>query len=178
MRVFRADCYKKMPWKNGLGVSTELFIYPKNSTITDLNFVWRLSSADLPPSSRFSFFAGYKRYLSLIRGDSMSLNSANISKYLVNCFSGDEEIECKVTGDKCQDIGLIYNPQKVTPDFKIVSTQTVLENSAIVVCLNESIGVNDSTLVFLDSAIADKSTAVKASIKNPALIIYGLAIDF
>src|SRR4051812_9694313 len=61
-----------MPWKNGLGATTELAVYPAGADLD--GFTWRLSIADLGASGPFSTFAGYDRILVQIEGAPMTLS--------------------------------------------------------------------------------------------------------
>jgi environmental stress-induced protein Ves len=60
-----------MPWKNGLGTTTELAVDPKGAGIDA--FAWRVSIADLGASGPFSRFPGYDRILVQIEGEPMTL---------------------------------------------------------------------------------------------------------
>jgi len=62
--------FKTIPWKNGLGVTTELAISEKS---TLANFSWRLSIATVTEDGFFSNFSGYDRNLVLIKGDGITL---------------------------------------------------------------------------------------------------------
>ncbi len=71
-RLLRPASYRVMPWKNGLGTTTEIAVHPPGSAIDD--FTWRLSIADLGASGPFSTFAGYDRLLVQIEGAPMTLS--------------------------------------------------------------------------------------------------------
>ncbi len=62
--------FNTIPWKNGLGHTTELAI--SNSGNLD-NFDWRLSIATVANDGEFSNFAGYQRHLVLIEGEGLNL---------------------------------------------------------------------------------------------------------
>jgi len=55
-----------MPWKNGLGVTTEILIEPSNATLG--NFEWRLSMARIDAAGPFSSFPNIDRLLVVLEG--------------------------------------------------------------------------------------------------------------
>ena len=55
-----------MPWKNGLGVTTEILIEPSDATIG--NFDWRLSMARIDADGPFSSFPNIDRLLLVLEG--------------------------------------------------------------------------------------------------------------
>lgn len=71
IRHLRPADYRVMPWKNGLGTTTEIAVHPPGAGLDD--FVWRLSLADLAASGPFSTFAGVERVLLQIEGEPMEL---------------------------------------------------------------------------------------------------------
>jgi len=64
--------YRVMPWKNGLGTTTEIAIDPPGAGLDA--FTWRVSIADLQVSGPFSAFAGHDRLLVQIEGEPMTLS--------------------------------------------------------------------------------------------------------
>lgn len=69
-RVLRPSDYKRMPWKNGRGTTTELAIHPAGA---EHDFDWRISIADIASNGPFSTFAGYDRVIGLLEGVGMEL---------------------------------------------------------------------------------------------------------
>lgn len=62
------------PWKNGLGVTTQLAIHPDDATADA--FEWRVSIAQVERSTRFSVFEGIERSLAVLQGE-LTLIRAN-----------------------------------------------------------------------------------------------------
>ncbi|HOO88381.1 MAG TPA: HutD family protein, partial [Synergistales bacterium] len=75
MRVIRRTPpdYRTMPWKNGGGITHEMFIYPEDATLQEEEFLWRLSSANVGESGPFSTFPGYDRVLFFLSGNALDL---------------------------------------------------------------------------------------------------------
>ncbi len=69
---FTRSAYKVMPWKNGAGSTTELFISPRGASVQS-GFDWRISLARVPASGPFSSFPGYHRTIMLLQGEPMRL---------------------------------------------------------------------------------------------------------
>ncbi|WP_019029269.1 HutD/Ves family protein [Colwellia piezophila] len=72
--IFSAAKFKTIPWKNGLGHTTELAI-SDGGNLDD--FDWRLSIASVVNDGDFSNFAGYQRNLILIEGNGLILDHRN-----------------------------------------------------------------------------------------------------
>jgi environmental stress-induced protein Ves len=72
LRRLRPTDYRVMPWKNGLGTTTEIAVHPEGAGLDA--FTWRLSVADLVASGPFSAFAGYDRTIVQIEGAPMTLS--------------------------------------------------------------------------------------------------------
>ncbi|KAJ3074946.1 hypothetical protein HDU98_009721 [Podochytrium sp. JEL0797] len=53
------ESYEKMMWKNGLGSTDEIAIFPKNVDFNKGEFVWRFSLTEVRDACSFSVFPGY-----------------------------------------------------------------------------------------------------------------------
>jgi uncharacterized protein len=71
MRVLRAAAHRRMPWKNGGGVTTEIAVFPEAAGLED--FEWRLSMATVASDGPFSLFAGVDRTLAVLEGEGIRL---------------------------------------------------------------------------------------------------------
>lgn len=65
--VTRFALLEPMPWKNGLGTTTQLAIYPPDATLAD--FAWRVSIARLDADAPFSQFEDVDRCLAVLKGE-------------------------------------------------------------------------------------------------------------
>src|SRR3954470_15521560 len=72
MRILRAADHKVMPWKNGLGATTEIAISPERDGLGD--FAWRVSMAQVANDGPFSSFPGIDRTLLVLAGCGMMLD--------------------------------------------------------------------------------------------------------
>ena len=72
MRLLRAANHRRMPWKNGGGVTTEIAVFPEGAGLDD--FEWRLSMATVASDGPFSLFAGVDRTLAVLDGEGIVLS--------------------------------------------------------------------------------------------------------
>jgi environmental stress-induced protein Ves len=80
----RPSDYRVMPWKNGLGTTTEIAVDPPGARIDD--FTWRISVADLGASGPFSSFPGLDRLLVQIEGAPMTLAHEGRGEHRLRLF--------------------------------------------------------------------------------------------
>lgn len=85
LHYLRSGDYRVMPWKNGLGATTEIAVHPPGSGLDA--FIWRLSIADLQASGPFSTFTGYDRILVQIEGAPMTLSHAGHGEHRLSLLS-------------------------------------------------------------------------------------------
>lgn len=74
MKLIPADAMRRMPWKNGGGITTEIAIAPSGATLD--NFDWRISTAQVDAAGPFSRFAGIDRTLAVIAGGRLTMHRA------------------------------------------------------------------------------------------------------
>jgi environmental stress-induced protein Ves len=75
MRHLKAGEHRVMPWKNGLGSTTEIAVFPPGASVEI--FGWRVSAADVAANGPFSGFPGIDRTLSILEGDGLMLFVGN-----------------------------------------------------------------------------------------------------
>ncbi len=63
--IHRQPTYRVMPWKNGLGVTSEIVRFPKDS---GRDLIWRVSIASVAGKGAFSLFPGCDRILMPLDG--------------------------------------------------------------------------------------------------------------
>ncbi len=100
-----------MPWKNGGGITSELF---KDTFEGDFNL--RLSVARVEQDGDFSFFPGLKRHLLILEGGGICLQLESNKIVLTQetesfAFSGDEFIHCSLLKGPVLDFNIMINPE-------------------------------------------------------------------
>ena len=71
----RAQEYRRMPWKNGGGETTEIAVFPPDADLA--GFGWRVSMATVASDGPFSIFDGIDRTLLILEGAGMALTIAD-----------------------------------------------------------------------------------------------------
>ncbi|MBN8943415.1 MAG: HutD family protein [Rhizobiales bacterium] len=74
MHVIRSRDYRRMPWKNGGGETTEIIVQPTGASLDD--FDWRVSMARVGSSGPFSAFPSVDRTLCILSGRGIDLTIA------------------------------------------------------------------------------------------------------
>lgn len=124
--VISPENFKTIPWKNGLGETTELAI---NEHGTLERFDWRLSIASVVEDGIFSDFSDYDRNLILIEGNGICLTHDQstidnlVKKLDVASFVG----ACKTFGSlidgAIKDFNIITNQKTMTPNVQCFTEQ-------------------------------------------------------
>ena len=111
--------YISMPWKNNAGTTAEIARDEDQEP-----YRWRLSLAPVVAAGPFSKFPGYRRFLSIVEGKSLLLKGPAGEKKLlpgdVHHFSGEEVTEASLPDGPVKDIGLIYRPERVKAEMKVI----------------------------------------------------------
>ena len=107
MRIIRPSEYRAMPWKNGGGVTTEIFASPPSG-----EFDWRVSIATVNADGAFSTFTGYERHIMTLSGEGMALDIAGRGKFTLEplqpfSFSGEARVHGSLLHGAVLDFNLI-----------------------------------------------------------------------
>lgn len=107
MRVIRPVEYRAMPWRNGGGVTTEIYASPPLGV-----FDWRVSIATVNADGPFSTFAGYERHIMTLSGEGMVLDIEERGKFTLKpfepfSFSGDAQVNGSLLQGAVLDFNLM-----------------------------------------------------------------------
>lgn len=72
--ILRAESYRRTPWKNGGGATSEIAVSPEGADFDE--FDWRVSMATVTNDGPFSTFPGVDRTLSILEGEGIILDIA------------------------------------------------------------------------------------------------------
>ena len=175
--------FKKMPWKNGQGTTTQILIHPENSVFEKNNFIYRLSSASVNSDGYFSNFSGMTRVLVPIKGAGFSLNGHIYEKFEVAHFSGEVETHCQLLKGPVADLGLIYDATKVKVHPRIIHVKSDLKfnldaNSFyFITVLQESVVVGDQVLKELETVQFQNEETCHLQVKKGAIALL-VKMDF
>lgn len=182
-RITPAD-HLIMPWKNGLGFTREIAIDPKDASMSDAGFRWRLSIATVDQSGPFSSFPGIDRTIMVIDGNGMELTVAGQAPHLLDrcfvpfSFPGDAATECKLIDGPIRDFNLMVNRKLLAARCETREIEEPAEVRiqraifiAHVLAGEIAVSFGDATVNCGagDTAIADASGASAALQLNPAL---------
>ncbi|OYU85948.1 MAG: HutD-family protein [Bradyrhizobiaceae bacterium PARB1] len=172
MKILRAADYKTMPWKNGMGSTTEIAIHPADAKLDD--FDWRISMAQVASDGPFSSFAGIDRTLLVLEGNGIDLSvagrpPARIDRETIHSFPGDQPTSARLVDGAIVDLNVMSRRKTVRHDVKriklaqrldfTVSTQTIF------VVEQGQLEIVDQTT----TALLGERDAIIASRTTPAL---------
>jgi hypothetical protein len=109
-RLLGPGDFRRMPWKNGRGRTTEIAAHPPRSALD--GFDWRVSVAEIARDGPFSHFEGVDRIIVLIGGSSMRLEGPAHevelrADYTPYAFRGEDPIECKLLDGPVRDFNVM-----------------------------------------------------------------------
>ncbi|PGH58015.1 hypothetical protein CRT60_08640 [Azospirillum palustre] len=117
-RLSPAD-HRRVPWKNGGGVTTELAVEPSGDGRPDGRpdgcFVWRVSIADVVEPGPFSAFPGYDRLIAVVEGEGMRLSvdgAPPVERRRLDpafAFPGEAAVWCEPTAGPIRDVNLMLD---------------------------------------------------------------------
>jgi environmental stress-induced protein Ves len=96
-RLLTPADYRRMPWRNGAGRTTEIAAWPPGAALDA--FDWRVSIADVAKDGPFSRYAGIDRTIVVIAGAGMHLYGDGDGVLLAPlaepyAFRGDDAVGC------------------------------------------------------------------------------------
>lgn len=113
MRIVRAADYRKMPWKNGGGVTREVALAPAPASLSDAPFLWRISLATIRASGPFSPFPGIDRTIVALSGNSINLWADGHHAACLDAlgepfaFPGEAEIDARIDEGETTDLNIM-----------------------------------------------------------------------
>ncbi|KAA0596517.1 environmental stress-induced protein Ves [Azospirillum lipoferum] len=125
-RLTPAD-HRRVPWKNGGGVTTELAVEPA----ADGRFVWRVSIADVVEPGPFSAFPGYDRLIAVVEGEGMRLSvdgEPPVERRRLDpafAFPGEAPVWCEPIAGPIRDVNLILDRASATGVLTLLAGLTV-----------------------------------------------------
>ena len=111
-----ASARAAVPWKNGGGITREVARDVQSGS--DGTFRWRVSIAEVSKEGPFSRFPGYRRIISVIRGQGMELREAGrgatvLQPFHPYAFDGDADVYGALPSGPVSDLNVIFQPRAV-----------------------------------------------------------------
>lgn len=179
-RHLRAQDARIVPWRNGRGVTRELWVSPSTATIERLDFSWRVSLAGVTEDGPFSRFPGLERWLVLTRGAGLRLfHGANSSARELCCgqpyrFSGALRTRAELIEGPVEDFNLIFRPEHwdVQVDWLASGEHSILPNSAqcFAHCAAGEAQLAQQRLSAGESLFAERAGPTRVKVENGAMI--------
>ncbi len=109
------------PWKNGVGETKQIFIYPPTADfVKGESFLLRVSSAHVLANGEWSKFPGYTRHLMVLEGRGVQLAHEGggqtdvLNRFEMKSFSGDLETRARLVAGSILDLNVIHDTARVT----------------------------------------------------------------
>jgi environmental stress-induced protein Ves len=170
MQVLRSEQHRRMPWRNGGGVTYEVASSPAGTELAD--FDWRISIAEVEAGGPFSAFPDIDRTIILIEGEWMALTvDGRRHRFGIRdpfSFDGGSETLCEVPS-RSRDLNVMTRRGRATAAVAVVEadssdggavTGAVAGAETVFVCLTPSVVLTaaDGTEVELNALDAALTT--------------------
>lgn len=136
LTLLPSSSYRVMPWKNGGGTTTELYIYPPDSSF-EKPFIWRTSLAQIKGSGPFSLFPAYDRIIVQLAGPPMHLlhpssgDRRKLIPFEPYSFSGDWETSVEIEGGPALDFNLMVERSGPRAEVEVFTLAEGQEYAAV-----------------------------------------------
>ena len=144
--IIEPSQFTSMPWRNGLGSTTELI--RRDLTGGD-GFAWRLSMASVVEDGPFSNFTGYDRTLVLLKGAGMTLSYDNSD---VHSDTLDKPLQMAQFDGGCATHARLHCG--AIEDFNIMTRSSVCCVQTTCGCSENPVSINTSAETLLVFAAA------------------------
>jgi environmental stress-induced protein Ves len=191
MQLLPAAAHRRMPWKNGGGMTTEIAVFPPGAGLDD--FAWRISMARVESDGPFSLFPGIDRTLMLLDGEGLHLSVGGrgvhhlARSYEIAAFPADVAASARLDAGPITDLNVMTRRGACQAEVKLVEVSGELrlapaEGVAVLVVEGEGLTLeSDGEAVALgrrDAVIvAAGETAVVRALRpcNAVIIVIGVA---
>ena len=113
VRRLQASEARRLPWKNGRGVTREIALGPDGAGFERGDFDWRVSAARVEEPGPFSAFAGFDRTLVVTEGAGLILEHGEaaprtrVRRMEPYRFSGDWPTRCELVAGAVADFNVL-----------------------------------------------------------------------
>ncbi len=135
--VVRAEDVRRVPWRNGRGVTEEIAVGQAGNagpvgaagaSFERGDFAWRVSRAAVTESGPFSAFPGIDRVIVVTEGDGLALSHgdaappARIGRFERYRFSGEWPTSADLVGGPVRDFNVLTRRDAVRAEVKVIAT--------------------------------------------------------
>lgn len=117
---------RRVPWKNGRGVTDELLVWPPGASLQRGDFEWRLARAGVSEAGPFSEFPGFERVLLVTSGEGLLLRPAAAAAPMRALplrpvrFAGEGATSAELLGGPVTDLNLLLRRGVVRGDVDVL----------------------------------------------------------
>lgn len=146
---YKTSDYQETSWSGGR--TTQLYLFPAQSSYGERNFQFRLSTASMDTEqSTFTSLPSYHRILlsldqTIVLQDMSSEEQVTLAPYHIHRFEGEQSIQCV---GKAQDFNIIFD-DSIQADLQVMD-----ENKWVVECEGDFIGFNVGILGWMVTMFA------------------------
>ena len=153
MSIIRLRDCPAVPWKNGMGCTRELAVYPMGASMED--FVWRVSVAEVDSAAPFSAFDGVDRYIALLEGAGFTMtlddgrSHALTTPFAPFAFAGESKVTIALRGGATRDLNLMLRRSKARGElvtWEDPGRQVVDDAVALIYCARGHVDTSDGRM--------------------------------
>jgi environmental stress-induced protein Ves len=170
--------YVIMPWANGMGVTTELFVVKHQSGVK-----WRISRASVTQEGDFSLFPGLDRNLTVISGPGFEIEGRGLhlhaKPFMPVSFRGDVAVRATNVFARSDDLNVMtarFLPSAEVWVFKGRATIPAHETLALFAMCTTTVQIGDEAEVTLQShdlLVTDQAVTCDATERVVAIRLFG-----
>jgi environmental stress-induced protein Ves len=174
--IVRAQDCPPQPWKNGLGTTREIAVYPSVASSDD--FLWRVSIAEVDSAAPFSSFPGIDRHIALLDGAgfTMTLDDGRIhaltTPFAPFAFAGEAKVAVTLTDGPTRDFNLMVRRAQARGEVKVWQQSGSYPLDPAIVLVYAVLGEIDTdagTLRAGDAWLAGAPAAGRVTLRDGAL---------
>ncbi len=191
IQILKKTDYKRLTWKNGLGHTDEVAIFPEGSDLRKGDFLWRISTARIEQPSPFSIFPNHDRILVILSGSGVRLSHifsegeppdlVDISPLEPYDFPGDITSHCDLISGPVNDLSVFIKKGVVEALVDIGSTWNLSGrwNFALVAkgeytFQGKTLATGDTAFLELENPMQDYSGSIEKKTPDALLISISL----
>jgi environmental stress-induced protein Ves len=174
-RILRAAEATLQPWKNGLGLTRELALYPPGSNADD--FLWRCSVAEVVGDAPFSRFDGIDRQIVLLEGAGFEMTLDHEQTYALRqplqpfAFAGEAQVSVALIDGPTRDFNLMLRRGRVRGAVRVCQNPGVHalgQHDVLVYCARGQLQLADEVLQAGDAWLADHAPSGELTLEAGA----------
>ena len=125
LRHLKPQDARRVPWKNGRGVTEELALWPPGASFERGDFDWRIARAGVAEDGSFSEFPGFERVLVVCSGEGLLLRHGlaapvRVPRLQSHRFSGDDATTAELLAGAAIDVNVLARRGRVAAEVSVL----------------------------------------------------------